>query len=158
MGFIVTVCDYHWRVLMKIYLAGPMRGYKDWNFVAFDEAEQKWRAAGHQPFSPAQLFRSMDYSHDSGEDRDHVLHAIQVDLACLYAAEAIALLPGWEHSRGATVELALALYLNLPVYDALTMQPLTPPRLPWAFCNEIDSIVERAVAHRLAGNGAGAPT
>lgn len=116
---------------MKIYLAGPMRGLPDWNFAAFDAAEKRWRAAGHQPFSPAQVDRVLQYGPAQGEDQSHLRHVMQMDLACLFAADAIALLLGWERSTGATVELALAQFLGLPVYDALTMERINPRGRPW---------------------------
>lgn len=117
---------------MKIYLAGPMRGLPDWNFPAFDAAEARWRAAGHQPFSPAQIDRIMRYGPEEGEDPAHLRHMIQLDIACIMCADAIALLPDWEQSRGAAVELALAQFLGLKVYDAVTMAEIRPRLRPWS--------------------------
>lgn len=117
---------------MKVYLAGPMRGLPDWNFPAFDAAEERWLAAGHQPFNPAQIDRVLQYGPGQGENPSHLRHVIQMDLACLFAADALALLPGWERSTGAAAELALVQFLGLPVYDAVTMERLHPPARPWA--------------------------
>jgi nucleoside 2-deoxyribosyltransferase len=124
---------------MKIYLAGPMRGHPNWNFHVFDAAEARWREAGHRVFSPASIARAMNYPAESQVDREHLLHVIQSDLACIYAADAIALLPGWEKSTGATVELALAQFLNLPVYDADTMDQIFPIHVPWHDFNRVPS-------------------
>lgn len=129
----------------RVYIAGKMRGCPDWNRAAFDAAETRWRAAGWIVFSPAHALRVLD--HDPGadpasgryreQDRRHLNQAMQIDLACLYAADAVALLPGWETSYGTTVELALAQFLGLDVYDAVTMDRLRPPATPWAFYNEV---------------------
>lgn len=119
---------------MKVYLAGPMRGLPDWNYLAFDKAEIAWRDAGHHVFNPARLARALGYDFSSCggmADRPHLQHVMISDVACLYAAEAIALLPGWELSEGATVELALAQFLNLLVYDAVTLVQIHPPKCPW---------------------------
>ena len=39
---------------MQLYLAGPMRSIKDFNFPAFNAAAAKLRAAGHEVFNPAE--------------------------------------------------------------------------------------------------------
>lgn len=110
---------------MKIYLAGPMRGIPDWNFPAFDAARAAWTAAGHLVFCPAAMVRALGYQngHDHAEPdrhdgREHLKHVILSDVACLLHADAVALLLGWENSRGATVEVALAQFLGLPLFDA----------------------------------------
>ncbi len=118
---------------MKVYLAGPMRGLPDWNFPAFEEARNRWRSRGHQVFCPAAIFSTLGYETHTGEDRGHCLQAIQIDLACIYAAEAIALLPGWEKSRGATVEVSVAQFLSLPIYDAMTEKEMKVLLSPYRF-------------------------
>ena len=122
---------------MRVYLAGPMRGHPGWNFPTFDRARRLLEQAGHMVFCPAQLFRAMPYPRDeSMVDKRHLLHVIQADFACIYACDAIALLPGWEASTGATAELALAQFLGMPVWDALEADPgcreMRPPIRPWS--------------------------
>lgn len=117
---------------MKIYLAGPMRGKPNWNFDAFDEARVRLTAMGHRVYCPAQLFRASPYEQSDKQDREHLLHVLQQDMACLYTAEAIALLPGWQDSVGTTVELATAQFLNLEVLDATTGKPMLVNSRPWA--------------------------
>lgn len=106
-----------------------MRGYKDWNFPLFDRAERIWKEGGHQPFSPAQMDRVLGYDPAHPITPEHIRHVINLDLQCVLAADAVAVLPGWERSKGACVEVALARFLDLPLYDALTgelLDQLTP--------------------------------
>lgn len=117
---------------MRVYIAGPMRGYEGWNFPAFDAAEAAWRAQGHIAFSPAATDRALGYGPDYPSDRNHLSHVILADIAAILAADAVAVLPGWERSQGATVEVSLAQFLGLPIYDAATGDRVFPVTTPWA--------------------------
>ena len=117
---------------MKIYIAGPMRGCPNWNFEAFDRAKIVWERGGHQVFSPAGVDRALGYSQGQHENNHTGLrHVITMDVACICASDYIGLLSGWEHSSGATVEVALAQFLDLPVYDAITMEKISLDVNPW---------------------------
>lgn len=89
---------------MNVYLSGPMRGHADFNRPAFAEAAARLRAAGYTVFSP-------------GEQPDaDIRHNLAVDMAWICAhAHAIALLPGWPESKGATAEAYLGWALGLLV-------------------------------------------
>lgn len=111
---------------MKIYLAGPMRGIPEFNFPAFHGAAAKLRAQGHIVFNPAErdIERTgVDISKGNATgDNDlattqhgfNLREALKDDLEfiCL-EADAVALLPGWENSKGAHAERATALALGL---------------------------------------------
>lgn len=118
---------------MKIYLAGPMRGYPDWGFPAFDRAEERWRAAGHTVLAPTAIDRALGIGPGIDQEAFDGFNrlAIRLDLAFILEVDALALLSGWEKSRGSAVELALAQFLGLPIYDAETMKPINPPLCPW---------------------------
>jgi hypothetical protein len=107
---------------MKIYLAGPMQGYKDFNFPAFMSAAQVLRDQGHNVFNPAErdteahgdTLKSatgnlQDIKHTGFSLREALYH--DTKFICL-EADAIALLPGWEKSNGARAEHALAVALG----------------------------------------------
>lgn len=105
---------------MKIYLAGPMSGYDEFNFPAFEAAAKKLREQGHHVFSPAEAddiyFGSREeVTRQYTEDRDAAFKkCMRVDLGYIMDhAEGIALLPGWEKSKGALAELALARCFHL---------------------------------------------
>lgn len=104
---------------MKIYLAGPMRGYENFNFPAFDYAAEKLRAKGFEVFSPAERDRDAygaDIQNNPTGDESKVTNPACTINDCMSAdcewicrhADAIALLPGWEKSSGANAELALS--------------------------------------------------
>ena len=127
---------------MKIYLAGPMRGIPHFNFPAFHDAAAKLRANGHMVFSPAERdiqVTGVDISADNptgDNDQAEATHgfnlreALKDDLEfiCLHA-DAIALLPGWESSKGVAAEraTAIALGLNVAPVSSFTSAERSPP-------------------------------
>lgn len=106
----------------RIYIAGPMSGYPDCNFAAFHAAAQRLAAAGWTVFNPAENF---------GGRKDLPREAyLRLDLATLTQCDALALLPGWEESRGAKLEYLVARELGCEVVDAVTLQPLAGAPTP----------------------------
>jgi hypothetical protein len=102
---------------MKVYLAGPMRGYKDFNFPAFMKGAHYLRALGHTVFNPAE--NDIEKGYMNAPSSEEVMRAcILDDLTYICKeAEAIALLPGWSRSKGVAVELAAAKFLDLVVWE-----------------------------------------
>lgn len=108
---------------MKLYLAGPMTGIKDFNFPAFDAATAQLREAGHHVFNPADNDRENGYdgiSEHGNPDEAFIKGfdlrtALKQDLSWICDhAEGLALLPGWGDSRGAKAEVALSHALRIP--------------------------------------------
>lgn len=113
---------------MKIYLAGPMRGYKDFNFPAFMTASKYLRAHGHEVFNPAEKDLERDgpeiSQSETGDIRDAEAKgfdrrvAIMDDLTfIIQKAEGLVLLPGWQASKGVAAEIATAVFLELPIWE-----------------------------------------
>jgi hypothetical protein len=102
-----------------------MRGIKDFNFPAFMKAADELRALGHAVFNPAEkdIEQSGPDAHKSETGDIEAVEAaglfdrrvaIRADLNYIIdEADAIALLPGWEVSKGANAELWLARFLDL---------------------------------------------
>lgn len=113
---------------MKIYLSGPMRGYPYFNFPTFMAEATRLRADGHEVFCPAESdlkeYGPLVCASSTGNlaDIKNVSFSLREALFrdCEYickTAEAIALLPGWQKSKGATAEHALAVALGLQVIE-----------------------------------------
>jgi Domain of unknown function (DUF4406) len=109
---------------MKVYLAGPMRGYDEFNFPAFRAAARALRAKGYEVFNPAESDENsgFDTSGLSGTDTElehaafDLRSAIVTDLTWVGRhAEGVVTLDGWEKSSGANLEVGLARFLSLPV-------------------------------------------
>lgn len=93
---------------MRTYLAGPMTGLPDLNFPLFHAEAQRLRATGHEVVNPAEI--NVDPT-KGWED------CMRADIAELVTCQAIAMLPGWQNSRGATLEHHIATALGLRVID-----------------------------------------
>lgn len=106
-----------------IYIAGPMRGIDKFNFPMFFEAQQALKAHGYKNIiNPAAIDTNEGFDPETAsvteEDlRRYILRDIKliVEECCC-----ICLLPGWEHSKGAAVEVAIGEFLGL---DFLTLWP-----------------------------------
>lgn len=109
-----------------VYIAGPMRGYAQYNFPAFDGAAAEWENLGWDVINPAQMDRDRGFDpSEQAEFTEPLSRVMQRDLECILnlipaRGDGLAVLPGWEKSKGACTEVALARFLNLPVWDALT--------------------------------------
>jgi hypothetical protein len=89
----------------RIYLSGPMAGLPEHNFPAFHATAAELRAAGYDVVNPAEL-------DNHGKTWEGCL---RTDLRELCTCEAIALMPGWERSKGANLELHVAHRLGMEV-------------------------------------------
>ncbi len=106
-----------------VYLSGPMTGLPDFNRPAFHAAAAALREQGHVVINPAEV--------DLGPD------ATWSDYMRIHLAEIarrvtqVFVLPGWEGSRGAQLEVHVARALGLPVVPVLTEdKPAQEPVLP----------------------------
>lgn len=89
---------------MKIYIAGPISGMPNFNREAFSNAKKALVDLGYEPVNP------MDYT--SASMSYHACMRIAVGL--MVGCDAVALLDGWEKSKGALIEYELAKTLKIP--------------------------------------------
>lgn len=93
---------------MIIYLSGPMSGLPEFNRPAFNQAADQLRALGHQVLNPAEAAVP-----EGSPWIEYMIHALRE----LPAADMVVMLPGWENSTGARIELLVAEKLGIDRYE-----------------------------------------
>lgn len=99
-----------------------MRGIADYNFPAFHAATARLRAAGHEVWSPAERDEQQDGFNPSADEAKPLRYYMLYDLPAVLHSDAVAVLPGWESSTGANLEVHVARVCGIPVLDAETME------------------------------------
>ena len=94
---------------MRLYVSGPITHMPELNKPVFTAVSASLRGAGHQVVNP----------HEIGAPSEQMLpwesYLRAALVAMLLGADAIALLSGWERSRGATLEHHVATVLGWEV-------------------------------------------
>ena len=126
-----------------VYIAGPMTGIEEYNYPAFNAAAARWRAAGWQVFNPAEHeLPTAEQEASLTVDEIRALY-MRKDIEWVMQSDAVALLPGWQNSKGAQAEVAVARILNLPILDAITFEPYSETVL--AEASRVTSVDRQAV-------------
>jgi hypothetical protein len=102
---------------MKVYIAGPMTGYDEFNFPQFFQAERELKDLGHEPLNPAwnnglsleEAVENANYDGRSWQDY------MRKDLLFLSQADVVCVLEGWKKSKGAQLEVQIAKALDIPI-------------------------------------------
>lgn len=111
---------------MKVYVAGPMQGYPEFNFPLFNMVAKQYRLRGAEVFNPAErdIERHGGVDISKGNADGNINMAIaehgfslrdalaeDLDFICR-KADTIVMLPGWEKSNGAQAEHRTAVALQ----------------------------------------------
>ena len=89
-----------------LYIAGPMTGHHEFNYPAFRAAADAFNRAG---YTVAHTATGTAQPADAYPHTYYLRHALAMLLEC----DSVALLPGWEASRGARVEVDVAHALGM---------------------------------------------
>lgn len=89
-----------------LYVAGPMTGYEDCNYPAFNEAAERLEGAGYKVVNPATCVIGTEA---------HYVDFIREDLRMMLDCHGVATLEGWWESAGARNEVQVAGILRMPV-------------------------------------------
>ena len=90
---------------MRLYIAGPMTGFRDFNRPMFNAAEAMLTERGYDVLNPAR-----------SEDREECTFwsdYMRPALRDISTADGLALLPGWASSKGAQLEAFIASQLDI---------------------------------------------
>ncbi len=91
----------------RCYIAGKVTGLPEAIYKAnFRKAEIAVTILGYEPVNPVEL----PHDHDKTW-RNYMREALQIMLQC----DMLYVLPGWEDSRGALIEVQLARDLDIPI-------------------------------------------
>lgn len=90
-----------------LYVCGPMTGLPGLNFEAFFEADKQLRDRGYEVLNPADRAGRTE-----GMPWAWYLRHCLKDVA---DADGLALLAGWERSKGARLERHVAMELGMPI-------------------------------------------
>lgn len=92
----------------KVYIIGAVSGLEREAVVAkFDKAAQALKGAGMLPVNPVEVVQP-----ETGWN-DAMRQCIKTMLTC----DAVLLLPDWQESRGATLEVMIARNLEMPQFS-----------------------------------------
>ncbi len=114
-------------VTKTLYIAGPMRGIAEYNFPAFLEAENQLKSMGYKVLSPATqdvLEGFETHTPESELTGDDFERWVKRDMDMVSKSDGVCVLPGFEKSKGAQVEVTVARFLNKPVYTYPSMAKL----------------------------------
>lgn len=141
---------------MRVYISGPMRGVPLYNFPAFDAAATRLgMACGSVVFNPADEDRRMgfdpaqlpfDHDWSTLPDGLTVRDCADRDLEALKYCDTIYMLKGWEKSKGASAERAVAEWLGLAVIYEAESNPRKRIPIASGVLNYFPDAI-RAVAH-----------
>jgi hypothetical protein len=102
---------------MIIYISGPMTGYPEFNYPAFQNAAQQLRELGYIVTSPHEI-EPLEQNWEG---------FMRADIKALMDCHKVVTLNGWEKSRGARIEVNLAKELGMKVVDIESLLPKEVP-------------------------------
>ncbi len=111
--------------IKTLYIAGPMRGHKYYNFPAFFEAKEQLEKKGYKVMCPASTDIKEGFDASKPEDElttQDMERYIKRDVQMVVDSDGVVVLPGFEKSKGAMVEVSVARFLNRAVYSYPTLE------------------------------------
>lgn len=92
-----------------IYISGPMSNCENLNREEFQRVEDPLKAKGHSVINP----------HKLGHKTDNWITCMKTDIVALMECDSIYMLKGWHKSKGAKLELFIAMALGYKKIETL---------------------------------------
>lgn len=108
----------------RIYVAGPMRGYPNFNYPKFNGFTSELADAGWDVVNPVCVGESIADAEAINDDPALLEAVLAAEILALKTCDAVYLLNGWEKSDGARKEVAAAIAHGLKIY----IEPFIPYR------------------------------
>lgn len=124
------------------FIAGPMRDIDQFNFPAFDIAEEDLTLRGFVVKSPARHDREegFDPTQNSLQGFD-LKAAFRWNIESILKSDLVVALGGWEGSRGVAIELNVARAIGLPVVHYPGLEAIPDPAAPKSALMEAEGLV-----------------
>jgi nucleoside 2-deoxyribosyltransferase len=122
----------------KVYIAGPMRGFEDFNYKAFNDAAWDLHEKGYTVISPVTI--DIEEGITKGEMEDRTTQEwMKRDLPMMLECDAVVTLPKWAFSEGAMIECQVAMLVGMPIYQypngEIIYHPERDPK-PWEIIHD----------------------
>ena len=130
---------------MRPYISGPMSNIEHHNFPAFFECEEVLKKLGHEPLNPARRTPECTWesaARDVLENSESWESCIRRDVETMIDADSICLMPRWNQSRGACLELVLAISMG---YTVIVWTPDAAHKVQ--FVDDVDLYYNVAIDH-----------
>lgn len=95
--------------MKRIYLCGPMSGLPESNYPAFNREAARLRSLGYHVENPA------ENPEPPGREWSEYM---RMAIAQLMTCDTVAMLEGWQNSRGANLEQRIAFALDMQIRKA----------------------------------------
>lgn len=96
---------------MKLYISGPISGYENKNKPAFEAAAKRVNGMGQYAITP------FDLNVVDPQPYTDWVSNMKRDIKYLVGFDGVVVIDGWKQSKGANIEVALASWLNIPIYE-----------------------------------------
>lgn len=120
--------------LRRFYIAGPMQGVDNHNYLRFQAAADYIRSMGTEVFSPHEAYE--------GDQTRPLADYYLWNLPSLLESTDVAFLPGWQNSSGARIEYLIAKDLGLNLHQVVFMQQGDSDEYVFGVFNHLEAPVE----------------